>query len=305
MKKVLILLLMLFFLLSGCSINFDGSVKREVDYTKPLVTNVDDSYFPDFKPYDKSDNSWRYENVTPQMLDDYIDTMVADGFECKRDMYNALLYKQGVMIQITDSTKSSNKCNITVYISTKTSSNSALTEVEALSVIDDENVFFLLDQSPEGFYEATGAQYFFTPIHSFNYLIHEETYIPENSYYYTSKCLVAENGCVFVDNSISAPIVCDLNNDKVTDIIFLGYGPTSGVFTITLAMYNIIEGVPVLDSSNIYQISHGEIDIGLNDSGKPVLFYCPNESEVFFEYEIGYDGKLVVEDEAFRNWGLN
>lgn len=305
MKKVFYLLLVFTLLISGCTFDFDRSVNSEVDYTKPLVTNVDVSYFPDFKPYDKSDNSWRYENVTPQMLDDYIDTMVADGFECKRDMYNALLYKQGVMIQVTDNTKSSNKCNVIVYTSMKTSSDLALTEAEALSVIDDENVFFLLEQSPVGFYEATGAQYFFTPIHSFNYLTYEETHIPENSYYCTSKCLVSEKGCVFVDNSISAPIVCDLNNDKVTDIIFLGYGPTSGVFTITLAMYNIIEGVPILDSSNIYQLSHGEIDIGLNDSGKPVLFYCPNESEVFFEYEIGYDNKLVVEDEAFRNWGLN
>ncbi len=119
------------------------------------------------------------------------------------------------------------------------------------------------------------------------------------------KCLVTEKGYVFVDCPISAPVVCDVNNDNVRDIVFLGYGPTSGLFTITLTMYNIIDGVPVLDSSNIYQLSHGDIDIGLNDRGKPVLFYCPNNSDEYTEYLIGYSDKLIVGDMAFQDWELN
>lgn len=301
MKKLFYLLLIICILLSGCTFSFDSSISKEVKYTKPFVTNVDDSYFPDFESYDKNGNSERYENITPQMLDAYIEAMIADGFECKRDMYNALLFKQGVMIQITDNTKSYNKCSVTVYTAMNSESESALTEAEALNIIDDDKVFFLLEQSPEGFFEATGAQYYFTPIHSFNYLTYEETHIPENSQYYTSKCMVAENGCVFVDNTISAPIVCDINNDEETDIIFLGYGPTSGVFTITLEMYNVIDGVPELDSSNIFQLNHGDIDIGLNDDGKPVLYYCPNDSDEYTEYLIEYNDKLIVRDLAFAN----
>lgn len=305
MKRYICLVLSAMLLLYGCSYDAEVRIKKISDYTKPVVLNADDSYFPDFEVSSRSENREAYENVTPQELSEYIDSLIDEGFQCKRDIYSALLYMPGVMIHITDNTKSYNKCSVTVYIAMKTESDSALTEAEALNVIDDDKVFFLLDQTPEGFYEATGTRYFYAPVHSFNYLTYEETHIPENSHYVIMKCLVTEKGYVFVDSPISAPVVCDVNNDNVRDIIFLGYGPTSGLFTITLTMYNIIDGVPVLDSCNIYQLSHGDIDIGLNDMGKPVLFYCPNNSDEYTEYLIGYSDKLIVGDMAFQDWELN
>lgn len=293
-------------LLSGCILDFNSGDNHETSYVESDVLNVADTYFPDFETVDKSDNTEYYENVTTDMLDEYIKFLCADGFECKRDMYNVLLYKEDVMIQITDNTKIYDKCNVTVYTAIRTENNSALTETEALSIIDDEKVFFLLEQTPDGFFESTGAQYYFTPVHSFSYLTYKETHIPENSYYYTSKCLVADKGVAFVNNAMSAPIVCDINDDDVTDIIFLGYGPTSGLFTISLDMYNIIDGKPVLNSSNIYNIEHGEIDICANSSGKPVLTCAPNGTDNHMEYEVVYkNNELTVEDDFFHDWDFN
>ncbi|MBQ8573076.1 MAG: membrane lipoprotein lipid attachment site-containing protein [Ruminococcus sp.] len=289
MKKFLFFVILIVLLVSGCSLDINIGNNQETYCENSESLTVDVSYFPDFEVSSMHDNTVYYMNVTSDMLDDYINFMVADGFECKRNMYDILLYKEDVMIQITDNTNSINGCSVTGYTAVNFESEGALTGAETLNIIDDEAVFYLLERTPDGFFEATGAQYFFAPVHRFEY-DENISKIPENTGYINAKIIVSEKGSVYINNAISSPKVCDINEDGITDIIVLGYGPTSGIFTITISVINIIDGVPVVKCSGIFTIEHGNVDVFLNDTGKPMLAYKPNEAEEYSVYEIRYDG---------------
>ena len=315
MRKILSFILLLSVLFGGCT--FGGFENKESvenikssdvasEYIKPEIEAIDRELLPDL-PYSVIDNNYiAYEDVSVDELDSYIDSMCKKGFESSKDEYSVLLYNEEYFITIRNNTLDNGSFNITLFKEEINDNPLALSNEEAMKIINDDRLFLVSEQTPEGFFEATGAQYFFAPIHNFD-IYPEELCFPVNSGYHIAKYIVTKKNAVGLDSVISSPLVCDINEDGVTDIIVLGYGPTSGLFTISLSMFSIVEGEIVYESSIIYNIRHGEVDICLNENNKPYLIYNPNtypdDTEEYSAFEILYNEGIYIDSEVFMPWG--
>lgn len=317
MNKLFAILFLFVFVLGGCTIS-DNSTIAPLDsvvntanpiettstsnnnsvsaYVPPEPEVIDMDLLPEF-PYESIDGNYIvYNDISVDDFEAYIDSMCDNGFECIRNgSYSVFLYNDDTYLDIWNSTFSNGYFNILITTEKDNANPSALTNEAAITVIDDDRIFLLSEQTPDGFFEATGVQYFYAPIDRFEYDGNVPK-LPENAGYINAKLLVSDKGSIFIDNAISSPQVCDINKDGITDIIVLGYGPTSGVFTITLSVINFIDGVPVEKCSEIYTIDHGKVDIFVNESGMPMFAYKPNRAEKYSVYEIKYDGSRLMID---------
>lgn len=311
MKKLLAFILLLTILLSGCTFE-KSSPKRAVNYVKPEIEKIDSSLLPDFPYKTNGDDYVSYENVSVEDFEAYIDSMCNNGFVSSRDEYSVLLYNDHVFMDIWNSTFNNGYFNMHAITEKINENSSALTNEEAMRVIDDDRVFLVSEQTTDDFYEATGAQYFYAPIHNFD-IYDDSRRIPENAGYHIAKFIVNENNFVSVDNAIRPPVVCDINNDGIRDIVVLGYGPTSGIFTITLSLFNIIDGEILCKSNELFTLEYGDVDIIVNDDN-PILIYKRDnftinddgeqsdavDSDAYYEYEIEYiNGRIVLDYEEF------
>lgn len=95
----------------------------------------------------------------------------------------------------------------------------------------------------------------------------------------------------------------DVDKDGMTETFTMGYGPTSGIFTITIKG---VEG-DELQYSNIFHISHGDLSFVKHEDGHIQLHLVENISnrEILFDVAV-IDGQLALfsTDESYANdWG--
>lgn len=265
----------------------------------------DVNLYPDFSVDTYySDGLVLYKNVTEEAMREYVDSLCARGFRCEKLAYQYFLYKEDAMVHIVNKRQS---CEVQVYPGRRTvSAAGALTPKQVLSLLNSEDVFFAMEQTPYGMFEQTGAQLFLVPIDNLTYLPEEVRDLPESQGYIVRHVLAASNGAAYI-SSIGDPVYGDIDGDGITEIIFESFGPTSGLFTFSLVAYAIVDGVPVQKGYTFFgPASYGKISLYHTEEGD-VMISCHSDygeemkkSKVLME-----DGKFVLPDWEVNSFELS
>ena len=239
-----------------------------------------------------------YENISPSELQEIIDKYVSRGLRLlpsTAEGWGKILYGDGLWVEISDNTKSYHKCVITETWGRSTADEQALSVEEAGALIPVEAVH-LLERTPEGLYEATGTQVFclladcppeegiVDPLYQTDtWLVGKEQAIPLHY------CFYGEG------------LACtDVDDDGKGEIVLLGYGPTSGIFTETIAVYGVSDGSPWLRGRSFYWMKWGETDL-VQEKGELCFSYGSRSYPIRLRNGwIELEGAL---EEEFELWG--
>ncbi|HBL84398.1 MAG: hypothetical protein A2Y17_04775 [Clostridiales bacterium GWF2_38_85] len=182
---------------------------------------------------------YEYSNVTSDELAEYIDTLKNEGFECQKGEYTYFLYKDNVIIRITDNTSDYKYFTLSFYIGIETAREGSLTAEQANDIIgiDDNHLieYYILD-----LYEKTDAQLF--------YVLSRDT----ETNLWPQKYLVTSKEAIDLTRSFDKFICGNIDDDPEYELISLDYGPTSGLFTFGVSAYDVDNGEINLEYSRIF-----------------------------------------------------
>ncbi len=295
MKRIIVFIIAILLIFSGCTRETAAPTEND----RPVTA---ESVLPHFTVEEQSDNYVSYKDVRPDELNDYIDGMCEAGFKFEEYAYNSLLYRDDVFLLLNKENKQdAMPVGIEYYIGKPAEGEGALTWREAIRVMDDERLFCLADTTPEGFFEATGAQVFIAPVDRKYILSEAAEGIPLNYGYETRMVIVGEKGG-FVDYNIYNFVFGDINGDGKDEIVFITPGPTSGVFTFVINVYSFENGLPVQLAKQTFYSDHGALDLKTDENGVIMMGYAsyyeePRDVRVTME-----NGEIELDDNAFTVW---
>ena len=138
----------------------------------------------------------------------------------------------------------------------------------------------------------------------------ESTPVPEYRYSensYPIPCI--PEGAVFAYNGIDYTYIdkttADIDGDGINEYCILGYGPTSGLFTVTFSAYENGH----LEYFNIFNSDVSDIQFGADKDGKTVIkgqVFADYDNQAYATYEISIkDGNIVLGsgDSMIAYWG--
>lgn len=138
----------------------------------------------------------------------------------------------------------------------------------------------------------------------------ESTPVPEYKYSATADAAPCiPDGAVFAYNGIDYTYIdkttADIDGDGTNEYCILGYGPTSGLFTVTFSAYENGK----LEYFNIFNSNIDDIQFGADKDGKTVIkgqVFADFDNIAYATYEISIkDGNIVVGsgDSMMPYWG--
>ncbi len=239
----------------------------------PEISNED--LLPDLPIADESDGSWaQYESVTTEQLDEYVRHLEEKGFTCRREQYDISLWREDTFISISNNTVAYSEFSVKIYRQRKT--ENGLSADEAKAIINDDRVGILIEQSPDGFYEKTGAQFFLAPMDR------SVDNVPDNlgnrgmvvKYY-----LVTPKDSLFINDINVAPVAADMDHDGTNEIVWIGNGFTSGRFTFSLCAYDVQDGMMNEKAFAYYESSAYRMSLRTDGDGQAWLDYRRSTEE--------------------------
>lgn len=251
-----------------------------------------------------SDNYLRYDDLSPRIVRKYINKLQREGFTYCQSTYRQLLYREDVLIILSDDTapeqefilNNRDSLSMEYYLLTPPPED-IYTDGAALSeVMRDGSAVAYVDHTPEGLYEATGmrvavvakleepARY---TQHAFSvYLVGPEgaMELPYSTYYFEKDSFVW----------------ADVDSDGENEVVIGGQGNTSRP-SVELYAYGLEDGCPVLETEFFSMTSGGRPKLALED-GLVYLVYdlfvgYENEKPVYSTHRI----KLEIRDGCFYN----
>ncbi|NCA92838.1 hypothetical protein EOM82_06265 [bacterium] len=221
--------------------NTDNIIKtKDVSGYESIKTIYNYYRFGDGFPFKKPpftlascDNDWyKYVNVNHSQLQDYINSLVQEGYQLEGTGRNYLLYKDDIFINISDWTENDGRFSMCFYEGIK-HREGTLTKEQAKSLINNDEIGYLIEWFIPGLYEKTGAQVF---ISSF------EKGDERSGYHFNNVIfLVTSEEARSLNWGYNEYSVTDLDGDGKYELLYLMYGFTSGLFTFTTAAYSFEE----------------------------------------------------------------
>lgn len=255
---------------------------------------LEDDLLPGLTPSDISlDRLLKYEPVTTAQLDEYIQRLERQGFSCRREMYNISLWREDAFISITNNTVNFQDFSVRIFRQSK--AENGLSADEAKAIINDDRVSILIEQTPEGFFEKTGAQLFLAPMDRSVDGVNNQ---PANRGMVTKYYLVTEGDSVYIDRYYMRPLAADIDHDGTTEIIWIGNGFTSGVFSFSLWVYAVEDGKIHQEAMTCYRSDFYWLYLRQDANGKVWLDYMNQEENhqdstgLFMQ-----DGHIRLEDQ--------
>lgn len=239
-----------------------------------------------------------YEDISSAELRTIMDKYVARGLRLlpsTAEGWSKILYGDGVWVEISDNTKSYHNCVITETWGRSTTDEQALSAEEAGALIPVESIH-LLERTPEGLYEATGTQVFCLLLDC----PPKEGIV--DPLYQTGTWLVGKGQAIPLHYCFYGEgLACaDVDDDGKEEIVLLGYGPTSGIFTETIAVYGVSDGIPWLRGRSVYWMNWGETDL-VEEKGELCFSYGNHSYPIRLRNGwIELEGGL---EEDFKLWG--
>ncbi len=212
-----------------------------------------------------------YEDISPEQLQEILEGYETRGLRLlssTAEGWSKILYGDGLWVEISANTKSHRKCVITETWGRRTQDEHALSGEEARILLPVEATH-LLERTPEGLYEATGAQVFCVLVD------HPPREDIADPLYPTGTWLVGKQLAIPLYYCYDGNhLLCgDVDGDGAEEIVLQGYGPTSGIYTETLSVYGVTDGIPWLKGSSFYWMDWGETALLFREEGEICFSY--------------------------------
>lgn len=258
----------------------------------PELSNED--LLPDLPIADESDGSWvQYKSVTPEQLDEYVRHLEGKGFTCRREMYDISLWREDAFISISNNTVAYSKFSVKIYRQRKT--ENGLSADEAKAIINDDRVSILIEQSPEGFCEKTGAQFFLAPM---DRSVDKVPDYPENRGMVVKCYLVTPKDSLFINDIDVAPVAADMDDDGIHEIVWIGNGFTSGRFTFSLCVYHVQDGMIQEKAFAYYESDAYRMSLRADGNGQVWLDYRKRTDEQTNSTTVTIEDNIVRIDDG-------
>ena len=265
----------------------EGAVLRDSDPSGPLTYVADDA----------------------SALDTYLDAARGQGYTVEQMTYFTLLYRGDRYIFLSTISGLSDGSTPAVYMECfcgHETPSDGLSPEQARDIIDPDSELLPIDVSPQGLFENTGGQIFMLPIYSLdywrrNYGIDDvsDIDIPENRLYYECYSYVSGGRAITLDMPDLA--FADIDGDGEREMLVLGYGPTSGLFTFTVTAYRGGERVAgCIYQSDYYNLSFEKADGAVRVKGVPQ----DDGAAAYFDISLSGDTVTLNDDSGtLRQWG--
>lgn len=276
MKRVIALILSALLLAAFCGCKKTPQYAPDPEETEKVTV---EELLPDWQAIEK-DGWYYYKDVTPQMVRDFTDRRAAEGFtllENEEGKWGKMLYRGDAWINISDNAESEKNCSMQVIRRTH---DGGMGAQEAFALISAEvaantrpwtntadaprNLAAVLEISPEGFYEATGAQVFRALFDGSPYKDSKDLAFSEATF------ICARKGALEV-RSFSAA-AADIDGDGANEAITIGYGYGSGVVDFIFESFGIKNGELVSEARTVYTMKFGKISLTAR-GGKPYMVW--------------------------------
>ena len=76
----------------------------------------------------------------------------------------------------------------------------------------------------------------------------------------------------YMGGGCQSPVWADLDGDGQRELVYWCTGPTSGLFTVSICVYGLEEGWPVLEAAQLYNLNWGELRL-TEENGQILLHY--------------------------------
>ncbi|MBQ7872149.1 MAG: hypothetical protein IJ357_08405 [Oscillospiraceae bacterium] len=280
---VLICLLTCLLALSGCQ---DSKIPEgyrkvgsftEIDRQNDFLDSFED-LLPDFEIEMRSGSSITYTNVTPRALKKYVNTLCSkEGFSCEESLLEYLLYRDDLVLFITNNTENYGECTISGYAQQQAVGSGTVTAQDAMSLAG-EHAFTLMELSDQEIYEQTGIQRFIAPVDTQDQW--PEIYGDDkfNQGYAPILYYVGPKGALYLENSAGCDaIYADLNQNAVPELVTWGIGPSGGRFSYYIYGIELVNEVPtIVYSSDLRYGSYGAYHFEKDAEGQLWLVVEPN-----------------------------
>ncbi len=235
-----------------------------------------------------------YSNVDPAMVENYLETLQQQGFDCVRSEGDCALYREGCIILLRDYRRGTYE--IELWQSSRFHGQADSDDL--IATVHDKKILCALDISPEGLFRGTGLQLFVCVCGSRS----GETSGLSSALYLAGGRVCLQLDCVCVD------MVCaDLDQDGTAELVTVEWGPTSGIFTLAFKVYDSQNGAPHLRTGILETLDYGRFAL-IGENGKAYFeyerqYYDLETKTAKYEqtrfYEIVLDGEKIV----FRRGG--
>ena len=222
-----------------------------------------------------------YAEVTPDMMNGYVEALEREGFTLIGGKWSKLLIRGDVWISIADNTEAYNSASVAVTLRT---ASDGMSLDEAITVIGKAGMSAparaAIEITPLGLYEETGLQIFKAV---FDEPPTETVLDPV----FTVKTFILGGGAVF-EISLTDAVWADIDGDEASEAVVLEYGPTSGVCSIVLSVFRLENGNAVRSASSMYVLDHNSFWLKTAD-GKVFL----NVDGAEYELIVSGEGVLI------------
>ena len=290
----------------------------EPDGTAPQPAAEREAWLPPFSLRDSWEGGAPYENVTEAEAADCAAELEAAGFTLWEGSFSRLLYTDRLILRLDRSEWEEGVYQLYRY---EAAPNAPLPDPEAVrAMLPDRELICLVDQTPEGMFEATGIRRLAAACLTDAPDSEIQVKYPDGRFCAVGNFLLGPEGCVpqqgYYGGSGSDPLWADLDGDGEAEYVYWTSGPTSGLLTVAFWACGLESGIPVVKAQSILNLSWG--NIALEKEGDAVYFvygeqkfdpqsqvYIPQgEQRIPLQIEDGAflfgDGELP---EGLQNWG--
>lgn len=227
-----------------------------------------------------------YKDVSVEDYDKYLESLEQEGFTNAGRYW----YREDECIMLQRGQGESASVQVRSMKAQITLAEGAYSQKQIMKRMEDSLVVFMMEQSPDGFYEKTGAQVFFALGYVKDNSSQEATYTER---YY----LVSEKSEVLIEDCM-VPVCADMDDDGIHEIVWIGNGFTSGRFTFSLCVYHVQDGMIQEKAFAYYESDAYRMSLRADGNGQVWLDYRKSTDEQTNSTKVTIEDNIVRIDDG-------
>ena len=232
----------------------------------PMPTAVPDpdaarlALLPDWEAEDTSGEWVTYKRISTPQVNEYVARLEEEGFKRtvrqQQGMEPRALYREDAWIEISEQYDTEGTCAVKVTVNRheggvdRETMKAAAEEWYRAQKNSDAEVVYIIETTPEGFYEATGLQLFSALFHTKQY---------------SGASFITANGELVSAGRFRDIAAADVDGDGQCEAVALEFGPTSGLFSQVFEAFCVTDGKLVRKWVTGYVMDAGKTSLTVRD----------------------------------------